>query len=128
MITFKEFLLEYAKGDNAVYFGAATVKYGFNGKSYDRAFDRKNFNTVKKEYKHKHPIISSIIKGNANNVVIGGAKLRQILNMYQIENKPGKKTLGNSGVSIEIFVDQQGNQKGILRRRKTHNQNGMQPN
>lgn len=111
MVPFKQYILEYAKfGDNLT-----KLKSGTNGKNYDNAFNRKHVNTVKKEYKHKHPLIDSVVKGISNNIPLKGQPLAALLNTYQTDFVPGVKTLGNSGVEVEMYEDEEGTPCGILR-------------
>jgi hypothetical protein len=121
MITFKEYLIEYATKQNSQFFNIAKLKAPNNGKSFDNIHNRKHANTIKKEYSHKHPIIDRICKGNSNNVHLAGPPLLSILDLYNTQFQPGTKTLGNSDVEVEMYEDEEGTQRGILRNRKKNN-------
>ena len=114
MEQFQQYFLEYATREKAQMFGSMDLKTGLNGKNFNRAFSRKNINTVPKTYDHKHPILNRIISGTSNNVPIGGAQLQSLLAMYDTKGEKGVKSLGNSGVEVEILD----NGKGILRRKQ----------
>ena len=121
MITFKEYLIEYASKQNAAFFGISKLKAGSNGKRLDDPYNRKHKNAFKKEYSHKHPIIDGICRGRSNNVQIAGQPLLSILSLYGVRFEPGIKTLGNSDVEVEMYEDEEGMQRGILRNRKPKN-------
>lgn len=121
MISFKEYLIEYATKQNSQFFDIVKLKAPNNGKSFDNAHGRKHANTIKKEYSHKHPIIDSICTGKSNNVQLAGPRLMSILGLYNTAFEPGLKTLGNSDVEVEMFEDEEGVQVGILRNRKKQN-------
>jgi len=121
MISFKEFLAEYASKENALFFGISKLKSGINGKTLDDPHNRKHKNAFAKTYKHKHPLINSICQGQANNVQLAGKPLLSLLSLYNVEFQPGVKTLGNSNVEVEMLVDERGLQRGILRNRKKNN-------
>lgn len=118
MISFKEYLLEYAKKQNSQFLNITTLKAPNNGKSFGNALTRKHTNTLRKEYTHKHPIIDGICTGKSNNVQLAGPRLLSILNLYSTDFEPGVKTLGNSDVEVEMFEDEEGVEIGILRKRK----------
>ena len=47
-----------------------------------------------------------------------GAPLHDTLNVYQVDYAPGiSKSLGNSGVEVEMFEDEEGNHCGMLKRK-----------
>jgi hypothetical protein len=118
MLPFNKFLVEYAKKENIFTRQLTGIKHGRNGKSFDRVQDRKHGNTVNKQYNHKDPLISSIVRGKANNVQLSGNRLIRALSLYDVDFEPNKiKTLGNSGVKIKMYVDQAGNKRGILTRK-----------
>ena len=121
MISFKEYLIEYATRHDSQLFGIVKLKAPNNGKSFDNAHSRKHVNTFRKEYTHKHPIIDSICTGKSNNVQLAGPRLMSILGLYNTAFEPGLKTLGNSDVEVEMFEDEEGVQVGILRNRKKQN-------
>jgi hypothetical protein len=121
MITFREYLVEYATKQNSQLFGIAKLRSGTNGKLLDDPHNRKHKNAFKKEYSHKHPVIDSICNGKSNNVQIAGQPLLSILSLYGTQFEPGIKTLGNSDVEVEMYEDEEGLQRGILRNRKKNN-------
>lgn len=123
MISFKEYLLEYATKQNSRFFGISKLRAGNNGKLLDDPYDREIKTSFPQVYNHKHPIINNICQGKANNVQMSGEPLLSILNLYNTQFKPGVKTLGNSDVEIEMYEDGEGQQRGILRNRK--NKNGL---
>jgi hypothetical protein len=123
MVTFRDYLLEYAKKEDSIFFGISKLKAhtkngAHNGKDYNRAHTRKHINTVAKEYNHKHPIINSICQGKADNIPVIGSNLNSILNLYNMVFEIGLKTIGNSGVEIEMSEDEEGRQRGMLRNKK----------
>lgn len=120
MVTFKDYLLEYANRENAFFSGISKLKVRtkegiFNGKDMTRAHLRKHKNHNVKEYDHKHPIINSICQGKANNVLKAGVELTNLLNLYNMVFEPGVKTIGNSNVEIEMYEDEERRQYGKLR-------------
>lgn len=121
MVTFKQFLAEYATKENARFFGITKLKAGNNGKLLDNT-NRKHKNTFAKKYIHKNPLVDNICQGQANNVQVSGDSLLSILAQYEVQFEPGVKTLGNSCVEVEMFHDNNGMQKGVLRNKK---QNGL---
>lgn len=127
MITFKDYLLEYANKENAFFSGISKLKVRtkegiFNGKDMTRAHLRKHKNTVAKQYKHKHPIVDRVAQGQANNVAVAGKELEQILRSYDTDFNVGTKSLGNS-VNITMSTDNRGNIKAIIS--KKVKQNGL---
>lgn len=121
MMTFKEYLVEYATKQNSQMFGISKLRAGTNGKLVDDPHNRKHKNAFKQEYTHKHPVIDSICRGKSNNVQMAGQSLLSILTLYGTQFEPGIKTLGNSDVEVEMYEDEEGNQRGILRNRKKSN-------
>ena len=122
MVTFKEFLAEYASKDNARFFGISKLTAGNNGKTLDDPYNRKHKNAFAKTYSHKSPVVDSISQGKANNIQLAGEPLLSLLSLYDVQFEPGVKTLGNSSVEVEMFNDERGLQRGILRSKK---QNGL---
>ena len=105
MITFREYLLEYAKKENVLHRQLTGIKSGPNGKSFDRAHSRKNVNTIAKEY-----------------IQVPTKELQSILAMYDVEFSDGEeKGLGNSGAKVKMFTDKNGNPAGIISGRKKQN-------
>jgi hypothetical protein len=121
MITFKEYLIEYAGKQNAAFFGISKLKAGNNGKRLDDPYNRKHKNPFAKKYNHKHPVIDNICRGKSNNVQMMEQPLLSILALYGIQFEPGIKTLGNSDVEVEMYEDEKGVRRGILRSRKKSN-------
>lgn len=122
MVTFKDYLLEYASKDKANFFGISKMKSGLNGKDWNNPHGRKHVNTIAKEYKHKHPIVDRVAQGQANNVAVAGKVLEQILKLYDTDFNVGTKSLGNS-VNITMSTDNRGNIKAIIS--KKVKQNGL---
>lgn len=115
MISFKEYILEYYKGNPIL-----NVKME-NGKKFDRAHMRKHVNTNAKEPEYKDPIIAIISSDEANNItrVVAGPRLHQLLSCYDTVFEPNvTKVLGNSNVSITMSIDSQGIQRGLCKNRK----------
>ena len=121
MVTFREYLIEYATKQNSQFFGISKLRSGTNGKLLDDPYNRKHKNAFKKEYSHKHPVIDSICTGKSNNVQMAGQSLLSILSLYGTIFEPGVKTLGNSNVEVEMYQDAKGQERGILRNRKKNN-------
>ena len=126
MVSFKEYILEYASKQQNLYFGPtklkAKTKIGFNGKDPDNVYKRKHANTQAKEFQHKNPIIHSISKGIANNIALRGKRLLGLLTMYGIDFKPGDtKVIGNSNVEVDMSIDPNGHQVGIFKNRDKNN-------
>ena len=116
MLRYKEYFLEYHKNNNEV-----TNPRIINGKNpYIDPSERKNGNIIKKEYKHKHPVVDSITSGRANNVSLKGLPLEALLKTYNTHFEQGTKVLGNSDVEAELYEDEEGIPCAILKRRKTN--------
>ena len=122
MVTFKDYLLEYASKEKSTFFGISKMKSGRNGKDWNNPHGRKHTNTVAKEYKHKHPIVYRVAYGRDNNVSVAGKVLEQILKLYDTDFSIGTKSLGNS-VNITMSTDNRGNIKAIIS--KKIKENGM---
>jgi hypothetical protein len=122
MVTFKDYLLEYASKEKSKFFGISKMKSGLNGKDWNNPHGRKHANTIAKTYKHKHPIVDRVVQGQANNVPVSGSVLDQILGLYDTDFDIGKKSLGNS-VEITMSTDNKGNPKAIIS--KKVKQNGL---
>lgn len=116
MLAFKKFFLEYYKGDPIT-----NPNAGLSGKrAHVDPSTRVHGNIVRKEFKHKHPVVDSICSGKANNIQMAGQPLLHVLSLYDTQFTPGVKVLGNSDVEVEMYEDEEG-QKGILRNRKKGN-------
>lgn len=122
MVTFKDYLLEYASKEKARFFGISKMKSGSNGKDWNNPHGRKHINTVAKTYEHKHPIVDRVVQGHTNNVPVAGPVLDQILKLYDTDFDIGKKSLGNS-VEIVMTTDNRGNRKAVIS--KKDKQNGL---
>ena len=128
MVTFKDYLLEYTKSAEEAYANIASMKSGKNGKSWNRIHTRKNPNTVAKDYKHKHPLVGRVVRGEINNVRLNNAQLLQITKAYpNVHLKPNNrpKTLGNSGAEIVVSLNRRGKYTGILRKKVKKVKNGL---
>ena len=113
MITFEQYILEYAKKEHSMFSGVSKLKHGQNGKNFDSAATRVHANTVPKTYVHKHPLVSNVANGKANNVAVAGPQLQMILKLYDTDYEDNTtKTLGNSNVEIVIS-----NGQAILRQK-----------
>lgn len=111
MIPYKEYLIEYFKGDPIV------NPRMDNGKDPNRVLSRVHQNTHPKEYKHKDNIVSKIVNGKLKAIRLTGAALSNILNKYGVDFEPGTvKVLGNSKVEVTMIEDNTG-RFGILKKR-----------
>tara|TARA_R110001583_G_scaffold105522_2_gene253466 strand:- start:2485 stop:3525 length:1041 start_codon:yes stop_codon:yes gene_type:complete len=90
------------------------------GKNINRVgLTKKHLNTVPKKYNHDCPHVSNLINGGAQQIKLMGLPLQDTLNVYQVDYAPGAtKTLGNSGVEVEMFEDEEGNHCGMLKKRE----------
>jgi len=90
-----------------------------NGKDPNRVgLTKKHLNTVPKNYSHDCPHVRNLINGGAHQIKLMGAPLHDTLNVYQVDYAPGvTKTLGNSGVEVEMFEDEEANHCGMLKKR-----------
>jgi hypothetical protein len=111
MVTFKE----YYQGDNMMNAGAVSATTG--GKSIMRT-GRKHENLKRKEHSHTCPHVKNLINGGASQIKLMGMPLQQTLDIYGMDFAPGKTNgCGNSGVEVQMFEDEEGNQCGMLRRK-----------
>ena len=120
MVTFREYLLEYATKQNSQFFGISKLKAGSNGKLIGDT-GRVNQNAFKQEFIHKHPIIDNICRGKTNNVQVAGQPLLAILAQYDTKFEPGIKNIGNSCAEVEMYVDNNGVQRGIFKNKTKTN-------
>ena len=90
------------------------------GKNINRVgLSKKHLNTVPKQHNHACPHVSNLINGGAHQIKLMGTPLHNTLNVYEVDYAPGAtKTLGNSGVEVEMFEDEEGNQCGMLKKRE----------
>ncbi len=108
MITFKE----YYQGDK---YTNAVQRVG---KNLYGGVDRKHQNNVRQEYNSKCPHINNLLNGGAHQIKLMGAPLMQTLSIYDMDYAPDQtKTLGNSGVEVKMYEDEEGNQCGMLMKR-----------
>ena len=78
-----------------------------------------SLHTVPKQHNHACPHVSNLINGGAHQIKLMGTPLHNTLNVYEVDYAPGAtKTLGNSGVEVEMFEDEEGNQCGMLKKRE----------
>ena len=89
------------------------------GKNINRVgLSKKHLNTVPKQHKHACPHVRNLVNGGAHQIKLMGMPLHDSLDKYQVDFSPGvTKTLGNSGVEVEMFEDEEGNHCGILKNR-----------
>ena len=89
------------------------------GKNINRVgLNKKHLNTLPKKYNHQCPHVNNLINGAASQIKLMGMPLFDTLNTYGVEYSPGEiKTLGNSGVKVKMFEDEEGNQCGMLVKR-----------
>ena len=89
------------------------------GKNINRVgLAKKHLNTVPKQYSHECPHVRNLLNGGAHQIKLMGAPLHDTLNVYQVDYAPGiYKSLGNSGVEVEMFEDEEGNHCGMLKRK-----------
>tara|TARA_R100000988_G_C4005194_1_gene172049 strand:+ start:641 stop:1678 length:1038 start_codon:yes stop_codon:yes gene_type:complete len=89
------------------------------GKNINRVgLAKKHLNTVPKQYSHECPHVRNLLNGGAHQIKLMGTPLHDTLNVYQVDYAPGiSKSLGNSGVEVEMFEDEEGNHCGMLKRK-----------
>ena len=89
------------------------------GKNINRVgLSKKHLNTLPKKYNHKCPHVNNLINGSASQIKLMGTPLFNTLNTYDLDYAPGEtKVLGNSGVNVKMFEDEEGNQCGMLTKR-----------
>lgn len=89
------------------------------GKNINRVgLSKKHLNTVPKQHKHACPHVRNLVNGGAHQIKLMGMPLHDSLDKYQVDFSPGvTKTLGNSGVEVVMFEDEEGNHCGILKNR-----------
>jgi hypothetical protein len=110
-MTFKE----YYQGDKSM---SSTVMSltdpGGNGKSLMRT-GRKHENLKRQEYKHKCPHVDNLINGSAQQIKLTGQPLINTLSEYGVKFCAGQnKGLGNSGVAVKMYEDEEHNACGVL--------------
>ena len=88
-----------------------------NGKNVNRVgLSKKHLNTVPKQYNHGCPHVNNLVNGGAHQIKLMGMPLHSALDTYQVDFSPNiTKTLGNSGVEVEMFEDEEGNHCGMLK-------------
>jgi hypothetical protein len=127
--TYREFFLEYFTGGARDEFGnnpnfklakanntATRITNAHGGKSYDRINNRKHMNTRPKEYSNMHPDVDAVAKGRAQNVVLQGARLQNLLKLYNLQFEPGTKGLGRTHAVLVMKETPQG-PMGIIKQK-----------
>ena len=110
MRTFEQFILEYYKGDPIM------NPRMTNGKDPNRVLSRKHANTKPKVHTNMSPEVEQVARGQANNIVFRGARLQNLLTMYNITFSPGTKGLGRTHAVLLMSNTPQGPQ-GIVQRK-----------
>jgi len=104
--------LEYFKGNKIL-----NPRF-VNGKDpFIDSSERKHANVAPKQYKHKLSVVDRIVSGKSNNIVVKNNNLQRVLDAYSLEFNPGVKTLGNSKVSIKMYIDDNNIRCGLLTRK-----------
>ena len=90
-----------------------------NGKDPNRVgLTKKHLNTLPKKHNHKCPHVSNLVNGSAHQIKLMGQPLLNTLAEYDVDYKPGVTNgLGNSGVEVEMFEDNEGTPCGMLRKK-----------
>mgnify|MGYP003651716218 CR=1 FL=1 len=90
-----------------------------NGKNVNRVgLAKKHLNTLPKQYSHDCPHVRNLVNGSATQIKLAGQPLLNTLGMYEVDYKPGAtKGLGNSGIEVQMYEDEEGNQCGMLRKK-----------
>lgn len=108
MLTFKEYLLEYADKRNKLS-NIVKMKSGSNGKDRNRVHMRKHVNTDPKQYGYSNSDVDKIMNGSAKLIPVSRERLSSLLAEYGIDFEPDTvKVLGNSGVEVHMFADRTG--------------------
>lgn len=89
------------------------------GKNINRVgLNKKHLNTLPKKYNHQCPHVNNLLNGAASQIKLMGMPLFDTLNTYGVDYSSGEtKVLGNSGVQVKMFEDEEGNQCGMLAKR-----------
>lgn len=116
MENFKTFF-EYYQGDPIM------NPHMKNGKNVNRVgLTKKHLNTLPKQYNHQCPHVKNLVNGSANQIKLMGQPLLNTLGMYEVDFKPGTvKGLGNSGVEVTMYEDEESNCVGILKNKRNGN-------
>ena len=90
-----------------------------NGKDPNRVGPtKKHLNTVPKQYQHECPHVNNLLKQGSGQILLMGQPLLKTLNTYGVDYAPGQvKGLGNSGVHVKMYEDEEGNQCGRLEKK-----------
>tara|TARA_R110002012_G_scaffold187887_1_gene354883 strand:+ start:755 stop:1789 length:1035 start_codon:yes stop_codon:yes gene_type:complete len=90
-----------------------------NGKDPNRMGPtKKHLNTAPKEYNHQCPHVKNLINGSGGQILLMGQPLFNTLGIYDVQYDPGQvKGLGNSGVHVKMYEDEEGNQCGMLEKK-----------
>ena len=129
MVTFREYLLEYAKNQHSIDSGIVNMKaIAANGNPNGMSFNRQHSrlanggksNTIAQPFQHKNTLVHSVIQGKANNIKLNSVQLDQILKDYNTTFDGTSKTLGNSNAEIVPMP----NNAGVILRKKVQ-RNGL---
>ena len=92
-----------------------------SGKNVNRVgLNKKHLNTVPRQHNHACPHVNNLINGGAHQIKLSGQPLHNTLTIYKVDFAPGAtKTLGNSGVEVQMFEDEEGNHCGMLKKKVT---------
>ena len=90
-----------------------------NGKDPNRMGPtKKHLNTAPKQYNHQCPHVKNLINGSGGQILLMGQPLFNTLGIYDVQYDPGQvKGLGNSGVHVKMYEDEEGNQCGMLEKK-----------
>ena len=90
-----------------------------NGKNPNRIGPtKKHLNTEPKVHQHKCPHVRNLINNGAGQILLMGQPLHNTLGLYDVQYAPGQvKGLGNSGVHVKMYEDEEGNQCGMLEKK-----------
>jgi hypothetical protein len=101
------------------YQGEELLKFNTGNKNPNRVGpNKKHLNSIKQDHLHACPHVSNLVNGGAHQIKLMGMPLHNTLDVYHVDFSPGiTKTLGNSGVEVEMFEDEEGNHCGMLKQR-----------
>jgi hypothetical protein len=90
-----------------------------NGKNPNRIGPtKKHLNIEPKVHQHKCPHVRNLINNGAGQILLMGQPLHNTLGLYDVQYAPGQvKGLGNSGVHVKMYEDEEGNQCGMLEKK-----------
>jgi hypothetical protein len=104
------FILEYFKGDPIM------NPRMTNGKDPNRVLSRKNVGTIAQKHTNMSPEVEQVARGKANNIVFRGARLQNLLTMYNMTFSPGTKGLGRTHAVLVMSNTPQGPQGVVTRK------------